>query len=273
MKPGAFIFSLVLLTSCIQVHLTENNILHPVKTVDINAYSWITEKYLEVNDSTRLHTLNTERKGQEHTFLFFKGNSGNMLSPSSFQMIEWFHELGFHVVAIDYQGFGKSSGESSLENVLDDAIEAFMHYSSADIPGELFVYGYSLGGWAAANVGSREDCVPIILEGAFVNPERIALARMLGIQAPRRWFANISISPELQQVNTHEAISRTQCPVLILHGENDHMIPPDFARELYGKVPHDQKALHIFPHSGHGNILNQKRTEMSEALLEFTKAH
>ena len=58
-------------------------------------------------------------------------------------------------------------------------------------------------------------------------------------------------------------VSRVQCPVILLHGEQDRLVPPAHARHTAELVP--QADLRIFPEHGHLSILR----EVLPAIIEL----
>ena len=71
--------------------------------------------------------------------------------------IEQLHAFGFSVLAIDYRGFGKSSGELPSEaTVYEDAQVAWDRFTALEPdPAKRFIYGHSLGGAVAIDLAAR----------------------------------------------------------------------------------------------------------------------
>src|SRR3989344_3144582 len=59
------------------------------------------------------------------TVLHFHGNAANI--SYQYQFSDSLIQAGFQVMTFDYQGFGKSEGKESQENVLEDGLSA-LHY-------------------------------------------------------------------------------------------------------------------------------------------------
>ena len=81
------------------------------------------------------------------------------------------------------------------------------------------------------------------------HPELASLAAKLAITTPE-------LSEGLRTLATldvREKLSMLDCPLLLLHGEKDHVTPPDRSRDIHRAVPAAHCILH--PHEGHELIL------------------
>ena len=94
--------------------------------------------------------------------------------------IEQLHDFGFSVLAIDYRGFGKSSGElPSEETVYEDARLAWQHLKTLQPdPKKRLIYGHSLGGAIAIDLasqpGQQQQARGLIVESTFTTLADIA---------------------------------------------------------------------------------------------------
>ncbi len=72
------------------------------------------------------------------------------------------------------------------------------------------------------------------------------------------------------QHDTHDRLRHVACPVMIIHGEDDVMIPVENAHQLKRLIPHAE--LRILPGMGHGYNL-EAQAEADALVIEFTKRH
>jgi alpha-beta hydrolase superfamily lysophospholipase len=56
-----------------------------------------------------------------------------------------FRSLGYHVVAIDYRGYGDSTGESTEIDVVRDALFTYEFLKRAAPWATIYIWGHSLG--------------------------------------------------------------------------------------------------------------------------------
>lgn len=141
---------------------------------------------------------------------------------------------GLEVVALDRPGFGDSGPEGALTS-LDrqaDAVAAFLPSGRGAI-----LLGHSLGGPIAALVAARhpEQVRALILLAASLDPEmeEVHPLQWVGAWAPVRAFlprmirnANaelLDLKPQLEALRAELPLIR--CPVLIVHGTRDDLVP------------------------------------------------
>ena len=149
--------------------------------------------------------------------------------------IEQVHALGFSVLAIDYRGFGKSSGELPSEaTVYEDAEIAWERFVTLQPdPTKRFIYGHSLGGAVAIDLAARlseqtrpGSAVPargLIVESTFTTLGDIA--RSLTVS----WLPVETLLT--QKFDSLKKITHVRLPVLIVHGVDDRMVPSRFSQD------------------------------------------
>lgn len=149
--------------------------------------------------------------------LYFHGNGEDlgMLEERFAEMVT----RGFAILAIDYPGYGRSSGTAS-ETALLSAADTALAYAQDTLgypPRRIFAYGNSLGGGPATLLASHHDLGGLILEATFTSCFRVVtLARIL----PWDVFDNLARIRELR------------CPVLIMHGRRDQTVPFSHSERL-----------------------------------------
>jgi alpha-beta hydrolase superfamily lysophospholipase len=155
--------------------------------------------------------------------------------------IEQLHDFGFSVLAIDYRGFGKSSGElPSEETVYEDARLAWQHLKTLQPdPKKRLIYGHSLGGAIAIDLasqpGQQQQARGLIVESTFTTLADIARS----LSYP--WLPlQLLLSQKFDAV---DKIAQVGMPVLIVHGTSDRYVPSHFSEKLYAAAPQRKKLL------------------------------
>jgi uncharacterized protein len=94
------------------------------------------------------------------------------------QRIKTLHDLGFSVLAIDWRGYGRSSGAPSQAGLTLDA-EATLTWLSAraDI-GETVVLGESLSTSIAVHAAATRNVGALVLEAPFYSMLHLLRARL-----------------------------------------------------------------------------------------------
>jgi hypothetical protein len=188
------------------------------------------------------------------TILQLHGNAENI--STHFTSLAWMPARGFNVFIFDYRGYGASEGEPSLEGVqldIDAAMATLLARSDID-KARIVIYGQSLGGALAAYYvahSPRRDRVrALVLESAFSDYIDIAREKFADhwITWPFQWIPYLSVDDRFSPLPAMAKIS--PIPLLILHGDQDRVVPVHHAHRLYDAAL-GPKQLWIVPGAGH----------------------
>jgi hypothetical protein len=176
-----------------------------------------------------------------------------------------FKNLGFSVLLISYRGYGRSEGNFPTEvQVYADAETAwdYLVYHKGISPGNIYIYGHSLGGAVAINLAiARPEAGGLIVEAAFTS-----IADM-GRQHKLYRFLPIELITH-QRFDSINKINRLKMPVLILHGTEDSVVPYEMSRQLYEKAP-APKRIKLILGGGHNNSARVGGAEYLNTVKEF----
>ncbi len=191
---------------------------------------------LVTGDGIRLHGWFVPSDNARGTLLFFHGNAGNI--SHRLDSIVIFHRLNLNVFIIDYRGYGQSDGEVTEAGTYLDA-EAAWNYlveTRGIDPGEIVVFGRSLGGSIAAWLAQQRHPAGLILESTFSSVP--SMAQRLYPFLPVKWLARFSY-------DTRAYVSRITSPVLVMHSPQDDIIPYAEGRLVFDAAPADKQFLDI----------------------------
>jgi fermentation-respiration switch protein FrsA (DUF1100 family) len=205
---------------------------------------------IETKDGEKLFAWLLKAENPKATIVFFHGNAGNIGEhlPSVF----WLPQRGFSVLAVDYRGYGASSGKPSIEGLIIDA-QATIEYAIKELnSAPIVVFGQSLGGAAAIASAPpyKTKIAALITEGAFSSYEKIAKA------IAKRTLIGYLTLPFLGAIASGEYdpianIAKLEgLPILIIHGDNDPLVSPSHARDLFDAAK-EPKTLKIVFNGGH----------------------
>jgi alpha-beta hydrolase superfamily lysophospholipase len=157
--------------------------------------------------------------------VFFHGNA-ETVDNCLFVARDWARR-GFAVLLVEYRGYGRSYGTPNERHLVGDAvafIERVAERPEVDAS-RIVLHGRSVGGGVAAQVAVRlsptRPIAAVILQSTFSSVPRLA-AKLL---APPFLIRNT--------FRTDRALAAYGGPVLILHGEDDEIIPVSHARRLH----------------------------------------
>ena len=174
-------------------------------------------------DKTELHAWYIPKKDANTTLLFFHGNGGNI--SHRLDSIKIFHSLGMNVFIFDYRGFGKSQGSANEQNTYDDAKSAWNYLlKNRSVKAEnIIIFGRSLGGTIAANLGSTVKPKGIILESTFNSIKEISAERYPFLPQSLLRF-NYGTIKYLKAINY---------PILVIHSKDDNIIPFKYGEAVF----------------------------------------
>nr|CDJ83456.1 Alpha beta hydrolase fold-1 domain containing protein [Haemonchus contortus] len=175
--------------------------------------------------------------------LYLHGNSFDRTIAHRVELYNLLNKLDYHVVTFDYRGYGDSEGNPSEPGLVNDSRLVYDYVKSHAKDNAIVVWGHSMGSGVSTKLVmdlSMEGIPPhgLVLESPFNNLRDAIMNHLLSI--PIRWMPEsmvqrILIQP-LREVNlkmeTDKRIKAITCPILILHAENDHVIPVFLARKL-----------------------------------------
>ena len=175
--------------------------------------------------------------------------------------------MGITLFVVDYRGYGSSEGSPTCHNLVLDARAAFdasggifEEYRLA--PSRLYVMGRSLGSAAAMEVAARGDdrLSGLIIESGFADT--LALLARLAVRVE-------GITQYSDCFDNADKISRVAVPTLIIHGQNDVLIPAANGEELFRCSGALDKRLLILPGAGHNDLMLVGGEEYFQAIRAF----
>jgi alpha-beta hydrolase superfamily lysophospholipase len=200
-------------------YLQDKVLFHPQK-LNID-YHWLftqpfTEKNLPLDSTTVFNMVqftvpDSARKG---VVLYFHGNRENINHYAPF--VPYFTRNGYEVWMPDYPGFGKSAGNLTEQVLYEEALQVYKLARAQYQPGQIIIYGKSMGTGIAAQLASIRDCKKLVLETPYYS--LVSLVRRVLWMYPLDLMMHFKI-PE------YEYISKVTAPITLFHGTSDGVIP------------------------------------------------
>lgn len=210
---------------------------------------------LSVADGTSIRILHRAPEPGHPVVLIFHGNA-SYPEDYGFLVAEW-AVAGFGFVAPVARGYPRSGGNPQGPGMLADAL-AVRDWITATYPDHpVFVIGQSLGTGPAVHVAAHREVAGAILISPFMSMLSLVRDKMPWIPA-----GLLLTSPFRSDLD----IGRVTAPVLILHGDQDTLIPVAQARTLatLAKAP---VTFETIPGAGHAQGLFGVR--MIEQMTDF----
>ena len=170
----------------------------------------------------------------------------------------WLEELqraGFSIFAYDYEGYGTSEGKPGEQAAYDDENAAYDYVTQTlkIATDQIIIYGRSVGSGPAVHVAARKSAAGLILQSPFVSAFRV--------------LTRIPLLP-FDKFPNYKDIRNVHCPVLIIHGDSDTVIPPWHGKRLYDLANEPKKFVSIHG-ADHNDLEMVAGKSYIEALQQF----
>lgn len=183
-------------------------------------------------------------KTGHRVYLYYHGNGGTLADRA-----DLFGKMvadGSGLLAIDYRGYGGSTGSPTEQGLLIDGETAFAKVAAEGAsPSRLVIVGESLGSAVAIAVAARHPVHALVLDSAFSSASDVAASqypmfpvRLLMMDSFESWKRIVAV----------------KAPKLFLQGDKDVVIPLSTARKLYDHA-NDPKTFELLPNLGHVVLL------------------
>ncbi|MBW4592052.1 MAG: lysophospholipase [Brasilonema angustatum HA4187-MV1] len=195
--------------------------------------------------------------------LYLHGNSVNI--GANVTRANWFHQLGFSVLLIDYRGFGRSEGGFPNESrVYEDAATAwnYLVYQQKIPPSKIFIYGHSLGGAVAIDLALKHpNAAGLVVESSFTSIRKVLAYRN------NFWMFPVDIILR-QHFDSIRKVPNLKIPVLFIHGTDDVIVPAFMSQDLHAAAPEPKKLI-LVPGAAHNNVVQVAPSVYLEAVQSF----
>ena len=206
---------------------------------------------IAVDEGIQVHARFHLASKEDPNILFFHGN-GEIVSDYD-EIGPYYNKHGMNFLAVDYRGYGRSTGSPTVTSMLGDAHivldTAKKWLAKAEHTGPLLIMGRSLGAAAAIELASShsDDIAGLIIESGFATS--LPLLTKLGVDV-----AELGIT-ENDGFRNVRKISTFTKPTLIIHGQYDEIIPVNSAAILHAESPARSKELQVVPGASHNTII------------------
>ncbi|XP_014680943.1 PREDICTED: monoacylglycerol lipase ABHD12-like [Priapulus caudatus] len=174
--------------------------------------------------------------------LYLHGNAGTRAGYHRVQIYKMLSDLNFHVIALDYRGFGDSTGSPTEKGISDDAMYIYRWLEERADESKIIIWGHSLGTGVATQL-TKQICdsggcpARLVLEAPITSIMEVASEHPLSM--PYKYlpfFTPIfldAIAKHGASFNNTENIASVRCPTIILHAKDDPIVPFKFGEKLF----------------------------------------
>jgi len=201
----------------------------------------------QLSDGTKIIGWLDFWAGDKPIVIFFHGNGENLQTVFYAGTFEQFRTTGANLLVIDYPGYGRSGGKPSEASVLESG-EVALKWIKKEYPGmPVIVGGWSLGAAVAIQTVSAypSEVDGLIALSAWTSLPDVARSHFPG------WLVGLVLK---QNYNSIEAVKNINCPVLLMHGSRDQIIPAEQGRQLADRFPAPPDFIEI-PSADHNSLM------------------
>ncbi|XP_019636615.1 PREDICTED: monoacylglycerol lipase ABHD12-like [Branchiostoma belcheri] len=174
--------------------------------------------------------------------LYLHGNSNTRGGSHRVDLYKIFAGLNYHVVSFDYRGYGDSTGSPTEEGICEDAlvVHSWVKKHAGNSP--VFLWGHSLGTGVTSKI-TRKLCeegncpAGVVLEAPFTSTREECSGHPFA--QPWRyfpwfdWFFTDGLEANNIYFESDKHVAAITCPLLILHAEDDFIVPFRLGKKLY----------------------------------------
>jgi alpha-beta hydrolase superfamily lysophospholipase len=218
--------------------------------------------YFKSADGVTLHGWFVPAARSRAAVLFFHGNAGNI--THRLDSISVFNQMGLSVFIFDYRGYGYSNGRPDEPGTYADADGAwnYLTHERGLRPEHTVIFGRSLGAAIASHLAARVNPAALIIESAFTSAADVAAGVYWFL--PVRWLIRYRYDTQAELVNV-------RCPLLVIHSDDDEIIPVAHGNRLVSSANEPKTLLKIW--GGHNDGFVVSEPVYSQGIDGFLQTH
>ena len=200
------------------------------------------EKTVEPERGAQINYLHFQVDEPKGVVIYLKGNTKSIKGWGKFAID--FRRLNYEVIMMDYRGFGKSTGKRTVEAMKRDTQYIYDLVKEKYTEDKITVYGRSLGSGFAARLAAKNNPRLLILTSPLYS-----LLRTI-----HRYLPFMPAKPFLRyNIPTFHYLKNVRCPIKIIHGSDDRLVPLNTAVDL-SEINPKLTRLYVILRAGHIDI-------------------
>lgn len=229
----------------------------------------VLKKEIIVDKDRKLTYWHIKGKPDLPKVLFCHGNLDNISHVENQKLLAFLSHNGYEVFAIDYRGFGESEGIPEEMGLYSD-VETLVGHLAEEYNinnEELILWGHSLGSAVVIDVASKKDFASVIIDGAFTSIDDMRAYLFCYYKEKNDFFQSLLYKnfSFVQKYESKEKISKINSSILIVHSEEDEIVPFEMGVKLHDLKP--EAKTHFVDKGSHVVFGWQKN-----GILEFLKS-
>ncbi len=203
------------------------------------------EIFLNTDDEAIINAIHFKAKQPKGVILYFHGNASDLSRWGA--TAQYFTQYNYDVFVIDYRTYGKSTGPLSEKAFYHDAQFCYDYLRENYEEQDIVLYGRSLGTGVATYLASENTPKNLILETPYYSLVDVA----------QRRFPIFPIRQLMRyEFPSFKFMKKVNCPVLILHGTNDEVVPLASGKMLRDISNSEQTIFVEVEGANHNNLID-----------------
>ncbi len=225
----------------------------------------VSDQIIPVGEGAEIGCRLYEAGKDAPNLLYFHGNGETVGDHDDLAPL--YNRIGINLMVADYRGYGMSTGSPTITAMFNDAHTIFQSvthfFKYKGYSGELYLMGRSLGSASVAELAyHHQDRIKgLIIESGFADATRL----MAMISA----FVGEIDTEQFAGFSNLSKITSIRIPTLIIHGDEDSLVPVENGKTLYQQSGAEDKRLLIIPHADHNDILYRGMDDYFGAIKEL----
>lgn len=216
----------------------------------------VEELIIETAEGLRVIAWHRRPADDKPVVLYFHGNGGSLAVRA-----DRFADLigaGFGLLALSYRGYGGSGGYPTEDGLLADGLSAFDLAARDGQP--VIAYGESLGSGVAVHVAANRPAAAMVLEAPFTS----------ALDVGKGAYPYLPVSLLMKdRFHSDRKIGRVTCPVTIVHGTADNVVPLRLGKQLF-ELANEPKRFVGVEGGTHGDLWRRGAFEAVKAAISDT---
>lgn len=204
-------------------------------------------------DGTAISVRYLPNPAARFTILLSHGNAEDLgdLEP----LLRAYQTHGYAVISYDYSGYGTSGGTPSEAATYTNIRAVYDYLIQQQVAADsILLLGRSLGSGPGVELATQRRVGGLILESAFTSVFRT--------------MTHIRIYP-VDKFDNLGRITAVNCPVLIMHGTHDTVLPLRHGEQLYRRARPPKMKFWV-PGADHNDLLPVAKERYWSTLEQFT---
>lgn len=188
--------------------------------------------------------------------VWFHGNGSNV-GWAAYSMAP-FLKAGYGILLPEYRGYVGNPGSPSEDGLYKDG-RAFLNWLKARGTDEssIILYGESIGGGPAVQMATEYNIHALVLQSPFTS----------AVDAAKIHYPFLPVNLLLKdRYDNLSKISKIKCPLIVVHGTADNVIPYALGEALFKAAP-EPKSMITIEDGGHNDLQKFNVTDKVASLL------